>query len=68
MHHTVFTEQKASVGVQVRVAEAALKLETARLHAYQVADEVDKAAADNRHLDYGERAKARAQCGYAAQS
>lgn len=67
MHHTVFTEQKASVGVQVRVAEAALKLETARLHAYQIADEVDKAAGNDRRLDYGERAKARAQCGYAAQ-
>jgi 3-hydroxy-9,10-secoandrosta-1,3,5(10)-triene-9,17-dione monooxygenase len=67
MHHTIFTKQNESVGVQVQIAEAALKIETARLHAYSVADRLDKAAADDRQLDYDERAKARAQCGYAAQ-
>lgn len=67
MHHTIFTKQNESVGVQIQVAEAALKIETARLHAYSVADQLDNAAADDRQIDYDERAKARAQCGYAAQ-
>ncbi|HYP92263.1 MAG TPA: acyl-CoA dehydrogenase family protein [Mycobacterium sp.] len=67
MHHTIFTNQSDSVGVQVQIAEAALKLETARLHMYAVADQLDRAAVDDRHIDYDERAKARAQGGYAAQ-
>jgi len=61
MHHTIFTKQSESVGVQVQIAEAALKLETARLHIYAIADQLDRAAADDRHIDYDERAKARAQ-------
>jgi 3-hydroxy-9,10-secoandrosta-1,3,5(10)-triene-9,17-dione monooxygenase len=67
MHHTIFTTQNESVGVQVQVAEAALKIETARLHAYSIADQLDNTTADGRQMDYDERAKARAQCGYAAQ-
>jgi 3-hydroxy-9,10-secoandrosta-1,3,5(10)-triene-9,17-dione monooxygenase len=67
MHHTVFSKQSDSVGVQVQIAEAALKLETARLHAHAIADQLDRAAADDTHVDYDDRAKARAQCGYAAQ-
>jgi len=67
MHHTIFTKQSESVGVQVQIAEAALKLETARLHIYAIADQLDRAAADDRHIDYDERAKARAQGGFAAQ-
>jgi 3-hydroxy-9,10-secoandrosta-1,3,5(10)-triene-9,17-dione monooxygenase len=67
MHHTIFTKQNESVGAQVQVAEAALKIETARLHAFSVADQLDSAAAADRQIDYDERAKARAQCGYAAQ-
>ena len=63
MHHTIFTNQSDSVGVQVQIAEAALKLETARLHMYAVADQLDRAAVDERHIDYDERAKARAQGG-----
>ena len=67
MHHTFFARQSDSVGVQVQVAEAALKLQTAQLHAYRVADDLDSAAANGHDLDYGPRARARAQFGYTAQ-
>jgi 3-hydroxy-9,10-secoandrosta-1,3,5(10)-triene-9,17-dione monooxygenase len=67
MHHTFFARQSDSVGVQLQVAEAALKLQTAQLHAYRVADDLDSAAANGHDLDYGFRAQARAQFGYITQ-
>jgi len=65
MHHTIFTRQRDSVGVQVQIAEAALKLQTARLHAHHIADELDRRAADGPEIGYDYRARVRAQCGYA---
>jgi alkylation response protein AidB-like acyl-CoA dehydrogenase len=53
--------------VQVQTAEAALKLQTARLHTHRVADELDGAAINNATLDYADRAEIRAQLGYAVQ-
>jgi 3-hydroxy-9,10-secoandrosta-1,3,5(10)-triene-9,17-dione monooxygenase len=67
MHHTFFARQSDSVGVQIQVAEAALKLQTAQLHAYRLADDLDSAAATGQDLDYGARAQARAQFGYIPQ-
>lgn len=67
MHHTVFARQSDSVGVQVQVAEAALALQTARLHAYQAADTLDEAAAEGKSISYDDRAQIRAATGYAAQ-
>ncbi|QIZ01007.2 acyl-CoA dehydrogenase family protein [Streptomyces sp. S1D4-11] len=66
MHHTVFTRQSDSVGVQIRIAEASLKLKTARLHCYSIADEVDSAAVRGEQLDQATRAEYRAQYGHAA--
>jgi len=66
-HHTVFARQVDSVGVQLQIADAALKLRTARLHAYDAADEVDRTAAEGDSRNYSMRARIRAQCGYAAQ-
>ncbi|CAM5464942.1 acyl-CoA dehydrogenase family protein [Streptomyces aurantiogriseus] len=63
---TVHGRQADSVGVQMQVAEAAIKLETARLHTYRAVTEVDQAAASG-PLDYAARAHIRAQAGYAAQ-
>lgn len=63
---TVHGRQADSVGVQMQVAEAALKLETARLHTYRAVAEVDQATASG-PLDYAARAHIRAQAGYAAQ-
>jgi 3-hydroxy-9,10-secoandrosta-1,3,5(10)-triene-9,17-dione monooxygenase len=65
--HTFFTHQSDSVGVQVQIAEAALKLQTARLHAYHVADIVDGDVARGTQSGHDIRARAMAECGYAAQ-
>ncbi|MFD7282190.1 acyl-CoA dehydrogenase family protein [Streptomyces sp. NPDC059862] len=61
---TVHGRQADSVGVQIQVAEAALHLRTARLHAYDAVDQVDREGAS---LDYAARTQVRAQAGYAAQ-
>ena len=67
LQHTFFARQSDSVGVQIQVAEAALKLQTARLHGYQAADELDGAVADGTALGFDGSARIRAQCGYAVQ-
>ncbi|HZA09362.1 acyl-CoA dehydrogenase family protein [Mycobacterium sp.] len=67
MHHTFFARQSDSVAVQVQTAEAALKLQTARLHTHRVADDLDAAAINAGTLAYAERAQIRAQMGYAVQ-
>ncbi|WP_409467467.1 acyl-CoA dehydrogenase family protein [Streptomyces sp. HC307] len=64
---TVHSRQADSVGVQLQTAEAALKLETARLHTYRAVDEVDQAASSGAPLDYAARAHVRARAGFAAQ-
>ncbi|MEU9371690.1 acyl-CoA dehydrogenase family protein [Streptomyces avermitilis] len=64
---TVHGRQADSVGVQIQLAEAALKLETARLHTYRAVDEVDRAATSGSPLDYNARAHIRARAGLAAQ-
>ncbi len=64
---TVHGRQADSVGVQTQLAEAALMLETARLHTYDAVDEVDRAASAGHPLDYAARTHVRARAGYAAQ-
>ncbi|MFD7438194.1 acyl-CoA dehydrogenase family protein [Streptomyces sp. NPDC059861] len=61
---TVHARQADSVGVQIQVAEAALKLRTARLLAYDAVDLVDRRSGA---LDHSGRTRIRAQAGYAAQ-
>jgi alkylation response protein AidB-like acyl-CoA dehydrogenase len=67
MHHTFFTSQSDSVGVQIQIAEAALKLKTARLHVFGIADDLDASLAAGGQVDYPARAEIRARMGYAAQ-
>jgi alkylation response protein AidB-like acyl-CoA dehydrogenase len=57
--HTNYARQRESTGFQILVAEAAMKLETARLHAYRAADDLDACAATGRHPDLRERARVR---------
>ncbi|UXY20366.1 acyl-CoA dehydrogenase family protein [Streptomyces cynarae] len=64
---TVHSRQADSVGVQIQLAEAALRLETARLHTYRAVDEVDRASTSGSTLDYTARAHIRARAGFAAQ-
>jgi alkylation response protein AidB-like acyl-CoA dehydrogenase len=67
MYYTFFDRQSDSPGVQLQVAEAALKLQTAQLHAYQVAGELDRSAAGGPALGYADRARFKAAIGYATQ-
>ena len=48
---TVYYPKSQSVGIQVQVADAALKLRTARLHAFEIAEELDCCAATGRTVD-----------------
>jgi 3-hydroxy-9,10-secoandrosta-1,3,5(10)-triene-9,17-dione monooxygenase len=64
---TSYPRQTDSVAVQIQIGQAALKLETARLHVYHAADELDAASARGDRTDYHTRAEIRARAGYAAQ-
>jgi 3-hydroxy-9,10-secoandrosta-1,3,5(10)-triene-9,17-dione monooxygenase len=66
MHHTFFAAQSESVGVQIQLGEAAMKLRTARLHVYDIVDRLD-AIATVGDVDFDTRARMKAQGGYAAQ-
>jgi 3-hydroxy-9,10-secoandrosta-1,3,5(10)-triene-9,17-dione monooxygenase len=67
MHQTFFARQSDSAAVQVQTAEAALKLQTARLHTHRIAEDLDAAAVNGAMLDYAHRARIRAEAGYAVQ-
>ena len=67
MHQTFIARQSDSVAVQVQTAEAALKLQTARLHTHRIAEDLEAAAANGATLDYAHRAQIRAEAGYAVQ-
>lgn len=66
LSNTAFVHQSDSAGVQIQLAEAKLKLRTARLHAFEVAEALDEGEIVNGEAGYPLRAQARAQCGYAA--
>jgi alkylation response protein AidB-like acyl-CoA dehydrogenase len=51
----------------MQIAEAALKLKTAELHAYSLAEAWDGSAVRGKTLDYDARTEALARCGHAAQ-
>jgi alkylation response protein AidB-like acyl-CoA dehydrogenase len=57
--HTNFAKQSESAGFQILVADAAMKIDTAFLHALRAADDLDRAAAAGRHPDLTERARVR---------
>ncbi|MFE0630878.1 acyl-CoA dehydrogenase family protein [Streptomyces sp. NPDC058864] len=63
---TIYGRQAESVGVQTQIAEAALKIETARMLVYRAATEVDTVAAAA-PMSYAARAHIRARAGYAVQ-
>ena len=57
--HTNYGRQTESTGFQIQIAEAAMKIETATLHAFRAADDLDRAAAAGRHPDVTARARVR---------
>jgi alkylation response protein AidB-like acyl-CoA dehydrogenase len=64
--HTNFATQAESSGFQMLIAEAAMKIDTATLHAQRAADDLDRAAADNRVMDLPARARVRIDTALAA--
>jgi len=64
--HTHFGKQTESTGFQIQVAEAAMKIETAYLHAFRAADDLDRDARNGQHPDLNARAKTRADAALVA--
>lgn len=65
--YTFFEKQSDSVAFQLKIAEAAQLLDTANLHAYRAAQDIDEAAARGDYLDYTARARVRADVGWVAE-
>jgi 3-hydroxy-9,10-secoandrosta-1,3,5(10)-triene-9,17-dione monooxygenase len=57
--HTNYGTQRESTGFQIMLAEAAMKIETAHLHAFRAADDLDRASIAGRHPDLPARARVR---------
>jgi alkylation response protein AidB-like acyl-CoA dehydrogenase len=58
--YTSYTVQSDSVAFQLQLAEAAMRIESAHLHAYRAADDIDRAAASGEYPDVLARARVRA--------
>jgi 3-hydroxy-9,10-secoandrosta-1,3,5(10)-triene-9,17-dione monooxygenase len=64
--HTGFTRQRDSAGFQIRLAEAAITIDGAHLHAFRAADDIDRAAAAGEYPDKTARARMRLDTARAA--
>jgi alkylation response protein AidB-like acyl-CoA dehydrogenase len=62
--YTFFDKQSSSVGFQLQIADAAMMIDTAHLHAYRAAGDIDEAAARGVYPDRLVRARVRADTGY----
>jgi alkylation response protein AidB-like acyl-CoA dehydrogenase len=62
--YTFFEKQQTSIAFQLQIAEAAMMIDTAHLHAYRSADDIDAAAARGVYPDLLTRARVRADTGY----
>ncbi|MFC9789862.1 acyl-CoA dehydrogenase family protein [Rhodococcus sp. NPDC127528] len=65
--YTFFTSQKESTAFQLQIAEAARLIDTAHLHAYRAAADIDEAAARDEYPDHLVRARVRSDTGYVAE-
>jgi alkylation response protein AidB-like acyl-CoA dehydrogenase len=65
--YTFFEAQADSVAFQLQIAEAAMLIDTAHLHAYRAAADIDEAVARGEYPDYLTRARVRADTGYVAE-
>ena len=66
--YTTYATQADSVGFQLQLAEAAMRIDTAHLHAYRAADDIDTAAANGVYPDLERRARLRADTGWAVEN
>jgi alkylation response protein AidB-like acyl-CoA dehydrogenase len=64
--HTNFATQAESAGFQMQIAEAAMKIDTAFLHARRAADDLDRFAQESRLMDVTARARVRMDTALAA--
>ncbi|BAH53592.1 oxidoreductase [Rhodococcus opacus] len=62
--YTFYTAQSDSVAFQLQIAEAAMLIDTAHLHAYRAADDIDAAAARGVYPDVIARSRVRADTGW----
>jgi alkylation response protein AidB-like acyl-CoA dehydrogenase len=65
--YTLFEKQNTSVAFQLQIAQAATMIDTAHLHAYRAADDIDRAAASGVYPDMITRTRIRADTGYVAE-
>lgn len=66
--YTFYEAQQDSVAFQLQIAEAARLVDTAQLHAYRAASDIDEAAARGEYPDFLTRARVRSDTGYVAES
>lgn len=66
--YTFYEIQAESVAVQLQIAEAAQRIDTATLHAHRAAADIDQAAQEGTYLDFTQRARVRADTGWAIQN
>lgn len=66
--YTFFTAQSQSTAFQLQIAEAAQLIDTAHLHAYRAAADIDDAAAAGGYPDLVTRARVRADTGLVAET
>ena len=66
--YTFYVAQADSVAFQLQLAEAATLIDTAHLHAYRAADDIDRAAAGGSYPDVLLRARVRADMACVLQS
>ncbi|WP_410575395.1 acyl-CoA dehydrogenase family protein [Amycolatopsis sp. cmx-4-61] len=66
--YTTYATQADSVAFQLQLAEAAMRIDTAHLHAYRAADDIDSAAAASTYPDVPQRARMRADTGWAVEN
>jgi 3-hydroxy-9,10-secoandrosta-1,3,5(10)-triene-9,17-dione monooxygenase len=57
--HTDYKKQTDSIGFQIQLAEAAMKIDTGWLHAFRAADDIDAAARGGTYPDITARARLR---------
>ncbi len=65
--YTFYENQTVAPTFQLAVAKAANLVDSAHLHAYRAAADIDDAAREGRRLDYTERARVRMDTGYTAE-
>ncbi|GIN69551.1 acyl-CoA dehydrogenase [Bacillus sp. J14TS2] len=65
IQYTFHTKQAEAGVTHIQLAESVMKMETASLLAYRVADEIDSWAASGEYMPFDSRVQARVDCSYA---